>query len=93
MKDAFILLKWFALHCHGQRKNTPGAALPDSLAMSQVLISLGSCVEAGKVKKSVRNENKMRILTMFAMGFLLRQCAAHTPPRVNVETSLFFSHD
>lgn len=57
-----------------------GTALPDRLAMGQVLISLGSCVEAGKVKKSVRNENKMRMLTMFAMGFLLRRYAACTPP-------------
>lgn len=34
-----------------------GATYPDSLATGQVLISLGSCVGAGKVKKSVKNEN------------------------------------
>lgn len=57
-----------------------GTALAGSLATGQILISLGSCVEAGKVKKSVRNKNKMRILMIFAVGFLLRQCATCTPP-------------
>jgi len=80
VKDAFVLLMQWLCTAVARGIIPQGTAHPDSLAKGQVLISLGSCVGAGKAKKSVRSENKMKMLTMSATGFLLRQYTAHTAP-------------
>lgn len=68
-----------------------GTVHPSSLAKGQVLIFLCSCVGVGKVKESVRNENKVKMLMRSDNGFLLGQCTAHTAPESVQEQGCYIS--
>lgn len=84
-KDAIIPVLWpEESHCRGPF--TQAAWLK-----GQVLISLCSCVGVGKVKESVRNENKVKMLMRSDNGFLLGQCTAHTAPESVQEQGCYIS--